>query len=488
VDLVRWTNREERLVQLAQLDEALAEWRTRRGPLYLRLAEALADAVSYGLLSAETRLPSEREAARHLGVSRGTVSRAYEVLRGNGLAETRQGSGTYLLSGSKAAGIRQVSLLSGLARERLVPIDLSVAAPQPQDLPEITVDLAAAARLLPPHGYAPAGALALRGAIAAHLSEHRCVPTRAEEVLVTQGGQGALTLLASAYLGPGERVIVEEPTYPGAIEAFSRAGAELIAIARDEAGIRPDLLAQALASGPARLLYLVPTCHNPTGSVMSEARRREVIQIAAGRELRVIDDTVMADLLFSGPSPTDLAALDPTVTIGVGSLSKSVWGGLRVGWIRAPRETILRLSRLRAALDLGSSALAQAGALAVLADFDSLLAASKARAQDRLEILAAELTRELPDWSFSRPRGGYSLWVSLPQGRAEELARRALDHGVAISAGSGAGSSERFAANLRLSAGPPPAQIREGVARLALAAKELEGERPGGLVSVVLPV
>ena len=487
MDLLKWTNPEESLVRLPRLDEALGDWRARRGPLYARLAEALADAVSYGLLASGTRLPSEREVSRHLGISRGTVGRAYDLLSSHGLAETRLGSGTWLLSGSTAVGIRQVSLLSGLARERAATIDLSVAAPQPETLPEISVDLAAAARLLPPHGYAPAGAPALRRAIAAHLTGHRGVPTRSEEVLITQGGQGALTMLAAVFLSSGGRVVVEEPTYPGAIEVFSRAGAELVGVERDEAGIRPDRLSEALGAGPARLLYLVPTCHNPTGSVMSAARRHEILAIARERSVAVLEDTVMADLLFGGPAPQDMAASDPGV-ISVGSLSKSVWGGLRVGWIRAPRQTVLRLSRLRAALDLGSPALAQAGALAALADFGPLLEASRARAKERVDVLAAELARELPDWSFPRPRGGYSLWVSLPHGGAEELARRALERGVAISTGTGAGSTDRFSAKVRLSAGPSPAQIREGVARLALAWRDLEDQVPEGASPIALPV
>lgn len=476
------------MVRLPLLEEALGDWRARRGPLYARLAEALADAASYGVLTSGTRLPSEREVSRHLGISRGTVGRAYELLSSHGLAATRLGSGTWLLSGSTSGGIRQVSLLSALAREGAAPIDLAVAAPQPEALPEISVDLATAARLLPPHGYAPAGAPALRRAIAAHLTDHRRVPSRAEEVLVTQGGQGALTMIAGAFLSPGERVIVEEPTYPGAIEVFSRAGAELVGIGRDEAGIRPDRLTEALTAGPARLLYLVPTCHNPTGSVMSGARRREVLAITRERGLPVVEDTVMADLLFVGRAPEDLAASDPARVIGIGSLSKSVWGGLRVGWIRAPAETVRRLSRLRAALDLGSPALAQAGALAALADFDPLLAASRERAREHVDVLAAELGCRLPDWSFPRPRGGYSLWISLPHDGAAELARRALDRGVAISTGTGAGSTDRFSSQVRLSAGPPPAQIREGVARLALAWRDLEGEGGEHVSPVALPV
>jgi DNA-binding transcriptional MocR family regulator len=263
------------------------------------------------LLAAGTRLPAERLLAAHLGLSRGTVVAAYESLRARAAVETRRSSGTYLCTELPSHAILAAPLLSRLIDEHQAPIDLSIGALQTRDcLPKISLTLSSAASLLPAHGYAPLGAPALRQRIAEHLTERRGVRTRADQIIVTGGGQGALTLIAAALLRPGDRVLVEAPTYPGAIEVFSRAGVEVEGIDRDHAGLVPQSLNHALSSRPARLLYLVPTCHNPTGSVMSEARRHEILRIAAAWRVPVIDDTVMADLLFDPPAPPDLAAID----------------------------------------------------------------------------------------------------------------------------------------------------------------------------------
>jgi DNA-binding transcriptional MocR family regulator len=468
---------------------ALGDWTARSGPLYLRMADAMRDAVAHGLLAPGARLPAERLLAAHLDVSRGTVVAAYHGLRAGGMARTRRGSGTFLRTTAPSDSVRPAPLLSRLVDDRQVPIDLSIGALQARDgLPQITLSLTDAAQLLPAHGYAPLGAPALRQGIAEHLTERRRVPTRADQVVVTNGGQGALSLIAAALLRPGDRVLVEAPTYPGAIEVFSRAGAEVEGIERDHAGPLPRSLERALTSRPARMLYLVPTCHNPTGGVISESRRHEILRVAATWRVPVIDDNVMADLLFAQPAPPDLAAIDPENVLSVGSLSKSVWGGMRVGWIRAPTEIILRLGRIRAALDLGSPALAQASALAVLGDFDQIVVAARARAQERLGLLACLLRAQLPDWRFPDPAGGWSLWVALPHGSADDLVQLALRHGVAISSGTSAAPDDRFSAHLRLCAGPPPEQIRRGVGLLAQAWEQLSARPAGAAPGAALPV
>lgn len=453
------------------------------------MANAVCDALAHGLIATGVRLPAERLLAAHLGVSRGTVVSAYEVLRARGRGQTRRGSGTYTVTSVRGAMIRPAPLLSRLVEERQAPIDLAIGALQARDrLPQVTVSLADAAELLPAHGYAPLGAPALRQAIAEHLTERRGVRTRADQVVVTNGGQGALSLIAAALVRSGDRVLVEAPTYPGAIEVFSRAGARVEGVDRDHAGILPHGLERALTSRPARLLYLVPTCHNPTGGVMSEARRHEILRIAAAWRVTVIDDAVMADLLLDGPAPPDLAAIDGEGVLSVGSLSKSIWGGMRIGWVRASTETVLRLGRIRAAQDLGSPALAQASALSVLRNFDEFVAPARERARERIELLASELREQIPEWSFPFPTGGWSVWVTLPFGSADELVQLALRHGVAISAGTSAAPDDRFSGHLRLCAGPPPELIREGVALLAQAWSELCARPLGILSAPALPV
>ena len=455
------------------LASKLGDWLARDGPLYARLGESIADAHAHGLLGDGMRLPSERLFARHLGISRSTVVAAYEHLRSQATAETRRGSGTWLCGGDSPPAQHQFPLLSRLVDPRRAPIDLAICALQASDeLGEVEVKLSEALCLLPPHGYSPLGAPRLRDAIAQHLTHHRGVPTRPEEVLVTNGASGALSLIAYALLHAGDHILVEAPTYPGALEIFSRAGARLEGVERDHAGMLPAGLERSLASRPTRMLYLVPTCHNPTGSVMSELRRREILRIAAESQIPVIEDTVMADLLGRTPPP-DLAAIDADGVVLVGSLSKCFWGGLRIGWIRAPAETVLRLGRARAAMDLGSPGPSQAVALAVLEDFERATSKPRALAKARLDVLVRELRTRLPSWRFAEPAGGLSVWASLPTGSAEELAQIALRHGVAISAGTASSPHGRHSNHVRLCAGPSPELIREGVRQLAIAWDEM---------------
>jgi DNA-binding transcriptional MocR family regulator len=468
-------------------------WRARRGPLYHRLGDALADGIAQGLLDPGVRLPSERTLAARLCVSRVTVVAAYELLRARGLAERRQGSGTFVAAlpagAQTAAAVYRAPILSRLMDPDQPPVDLAIGAPQlePSELPELSCSLADAARLAPRHGYDPLGLLALRAAVARYLRT-RGVPTTTEEVVITAGAQGGLTLLASALLSPGDRVLVEAPTYPGAIEAFSRAGARVETVERDHAGPLPDRLERALASGGARMLYLVPTCHNPTGAVMSEARRGEVVRLARRAGVRVIEDTVLEECLFDGERPPPLAGMDPERVVSVGSLSKSVWGGLRVGWVRASAPLVLRLGRVRAAADLGSSVTSQALARMALERIDELAAERRELARERLGVLTHELREQLPDFSFAPPRGGWSVWVSLPAGSGDDLAQLAMREGVAISSGLSAAPDDRFAGWVRLCAGPPAPVLREGVTRLARAWQAMRELPAGARERPALPV
>ena len=331
-------NSQELLIQLEDLSAAIGNWRARTGPTYLCLAAALADAAAQGHLAIGSRLPAERALAGHLGVSRGTVVAAYDALRAQRIARTRQGSGTVLLAGARATPPRRSPLLSLLVEGRRAPIDMAIGAPD-IELPDLSVSLRDAASLAPSHGYAPLGIAPLREALADRMTRDG-VPTSCEQIVVTSGGQGALSLIAATLLRPGDRVLVEAPTYPAAIEVFASSGAIVEGLDRDQAGIVPDALERAVARGPVRLLYVIPTCHNPTGGVMSEIRRREVSAIAQRRGITIVEDTVLEPMLLAGPAPPAICSIEPTGVLTIGSLSKSVWGGLRVGWIRArPRPS-----------------------------------------------------------------------------------------------------------------------------------------------------
>jgi DNA-binding transcriptional MocR family regulator len=313
-------------------------------------------------------------------------------------------------------------------------------------------------------GYHPSGHWQLRRAVADHYTQ-RGVPTDAEQVLVTNGGQQALSLLARAFVEPGGTVLVEAPTYPGALEAFREQTAFLQTLPIGLDGFE----ARARTAGRRpELAYLVSTHHNPTGVVLPPLARRR-LAVAAAARVPLIDDEVLADLAFPGQhTPPPLAAFGETV-ISIGSLSKSVWGGLRIGWIRAARPIIDRLARLRAVHDLGGNLIAQLAAAELLPHLETLCQDIAADRQARHDHLRAELARRLPQWQVPPVTGGQTLWVHLPHGDGDSFAQTALRHGVAVLPGSGldaSGGSKEF---IRIHFLAAPDTLTKAVHRLATA-------------------
>lgn len=494
LDLLMATNRANyptEIVQSADLTPKLGDWASRSGPMYQRLADAIEDCVSYGVLG-DVRLPAERDLAAHLGVSRGTVVAAYDAIRAHGIARSVRGSGTYLSPPrTGAAGLpapHESPLFSKLLNAEQALIDLAMGALQtPEMLADVRIGLRDAIGMFPRHGYAPLGAPALREAIASYLTRAgRAGPTDPRQVLVSAGGQGALSLIASGLIKPGDRVLVEAPTYPGAIEIFSRMGARIEAIERDHAGVIAGQLEDALRAGPARLLYLVPTCHNPTGATMSERRRREVLRLAADWRLLTVEDTALAEL--ADEPPPDLSAIAPERVISIGSLSKCYWPGLRIGWIRAAPEMVQRLGRLRASVDLGGPILDQAAAVHLFNDFERATAPVRGAARERLTLLVERLRLRLPDWEFDEPSGGWSVWGAMPWGSAERFAQFALRQGVAVATGGPMAPDDRYSGHVRLSAGPSPPEIARGVDLLARAWEQMAAKPNAVAEAITLPV
>jgi|1186.fasta_scaffold34854_2 DNA-binding transcriptional MocR family regulator len=460
----------------------IGAWASRSGPRYLRLADAIGDLITRESTPPGCRLPPERELAQLLAVSRGTVVAAYGALAERGTVVRRQGSGTRVAGNPDVAPSVPSHVYPQLGRfldDSEPQIDLAFGAPYIDDIVwqlqgKIADVMHGGA---PVHGYSPLGLPALRQGIADRLTATG-TPTVADDVLVTSGAQGGLALLTSLLLRPGDRVVVEAPTYPGAVELFSRAGASIVALPRDHTGPRPDDLRHALSGMGASFVFLVPTCHNPTGSVMHEQRRRELLRVCREHDVTVIEDLTTAELVFDGVYPPTLAALDERDrVISVGSFSKVLWGGLRVGFVRAPRGFVLRLGRLKAARDLGTGMLDQAAVVSVLPDIDTIVAQRRAMAQERHDHLRRELTERIPEWEIANARGGYSLWVRLPSGTGDELAAAAMTRGVAIASGSGSGPEDRFLDHVRLCYPAPPELLTEAADRLAAAWRSISGAR-----------
>jgi DNA-binding transcriptional MocR family regulator len=460
---------------VVKLVAALGDWDARPGPRYQRLADAIAAAVLRGLLDG-MRLPAERRLADRLRVSRTTVVRAYELVRERGLADSRERSGTVV----RSTGARLVARHPlGPAITRLLDgdadaIDLCIGAQRLDAvIAGLAVRLGEAEEIAGPYGYAPQGALVLREALAAHLTV-RGVPTTPDELLITSGAQGAITLLAALLVGRGRPVLVEPTTYAGALDAFGRAGGVLVPVEADAGGIRLDRLRHHLQRGPAALLYLVPNVHNPTGGELAPARREALLALAAAQGVPVLEDTVLDDLRYAGSLRPTLQELAPDAVVGVGSVSKLAWAGLRVGWIRAARPLILRLARLKGAWDLGAPVLDQLLCLRLLSDWDALAAVRRAQAQEAMGMLTGAVRAHLPDWEIVEPRGGLSAWLRVPGRSGDDVAVAALRHGVAVAPGSAHAAGDAGDGAVIVRTGAPRDQLEEGVRRLARAWDDMQ--------------
>jgi DNA-binding transcriptional MocR family regulator len=467
------------------LADLLGRWPTADGALYRLLAARIGRLADTGELPAGVRLPPERALAAALSVSRNTVALAYQVLRDEGMAASRQGSGTRLVPHrtTPAAVHRANGFFTGLL-SAAPAFDLSLAAvdcaPQVAAMLHYPGDvLNESERILLTRGtgYLPYGLPDLRAAIAWMLTTFHGIPTTADQVLITTGSMQALDLLLRCEVAPGHAVVTEDPTYPGFIDSLHRSGARPV-------GVPPgDMarLADAVAVHRPALAYLIPTHQNPTGLVLPAAERHEVIALAGRHpDITFIDDMTLAELPLSaygsgaggamdGPPP--LAALAPRLpnVVTVGSLSKTYWGGLRTGWVRAPEGIIARLAAAKAAADLGSPAFTQGLVAALMrSSHEQIIAERAGWARPRYAAMSAALSAHLPDWTWSAPAGGLTIWARRP-GDADsgEFTQAALRRGVAVVPGRLLSVSAERSPWLRLAFTLPPDDLATAVKVLA---------------------
>jgi DNA-binding transcriptional MocR family regulator len=314
----------------------------------------------------------------------------------------------------------------------------------------------------------------LREAIAARLTA-RGLPSRADEVLVTAGAQHALHLLLTLLAGPGERVLVDAPAYPRTLSAIRTARARAIAVPLTPAGWDVDAWEGTLAASSPPLAVTVADFHNPTGLVMTAEDRTALARACARAGTLLVVDETFAELRLDGPAlPPPVGAFDPgAAVVTVGTLSKSAWGGLRVGWIRASRRLVSELASVRASLDMAGPVLDQLLALELLGEWDAVLADRRALLKPRRSALLDALP---PDWTYRRPRGGMSAWVQLPAPVATRLAGLAGTRGLGVTPGPAFSVDGTFESHLRLPFTLPPDDLREAGARLRdLAADLTEG-------------
>jgi DNA-binding transcriptional MocR family regulator len=289
-------------------------------------------------------------------------------------------------------------------------------------------------------------------------------------VLVVPGALSALMVVAQALVRPRMRALVESPGYPNAHAALRRSGARRVAAPMDVDGWDLDAIGRVSRDARPGLAYLIPDFQNPTGNLMGDAQREEYAALLRRTgTVPIVDESHQALRLDGRAMPEPFAAFAPEA-VTVGSLSKSMWGGLRVGWIRCPAGLTEQLVAARVAMDLGSPVFEQLVAARLLADRESLWADRRARLRTQRDALAAALHERLPDWRFRLPAGGLSLWVELPpddRAGALDLVAEAEARDVAVSAGPAFSLDGGLDSFVRIPYTLPEDDLRTAVDRIA---------------------
>ncbi len=483
-------------------------------PLYIQLYQQLRRQITDGELTAGMRLPSERKLAEHLNVNRTTVLSAYNKLKTEGLIGSRVGDGTVVLDigvnkDGKYSKIREpawnqlfsqyinrldsflvADLLTLASRSDVIHFATGLASPESGPLEtlrgierEVVEDKNYRALMHTP----TEGLMSLRQSVS-RLMCRRGVYCRPEEIMMLAGSQEGIDLAARVFIDPGDIVVLEEPTYFPAIQAFTAVGARVIGIPVDENGMQVEVLEQLLTRYRPKLIYTSPTFQNPSGVSMSGERRRRLIELASRHGIIVLEDDAYGDLCYEGTPLPMLKSYDSEgYVIYLSTFSKNIYPGLRLGWITAHRTIINRFASARKIIDLHSNSLSQwiverfinSGALE-----EHLIKICK-EYKMRRDLMYNALEKYAPGgMRWNRPAGGYYIWCRLPDGlSANNLIAKAAEHRVAFIPGSPFFATQPGDGYVRLNFTYAKInEIEEGIKRLCAAVNELSAMNVNGSV------
>ena len=481
--------------------------RESTGPLYQQIKTHLRQGILSGILAADTRLPASRRLAQDLGVNRITVENAYAELETEGLIFSRLGSGTYVLPpdpllplpknndatwplwqqsilaqdktpqsrlpGPKRSAARHpqpISFASGIGDANMFPAE---------DFRKVLQmvmrrDGIAALDYGDRNGHGP-----LRESIA-HVLASQGIQTRPENILITAGSQQALSLVSQLLLNPGDVILVESPTYSGALDLFRALGFKIVGIPVDTQGMQVDGVEKLLQQHHPKLIYTIPNFHNPTGTCLTGPRRRQLLVLAERYNVPILEDDFVGDLRYEGRTQPALKVLDPGgCVIYVSTFSKMLMPGLRVGFLTADGPVYDGLVNFKRVNDLATSTLVQRALEAYLTvgRYQSHLRRSCQIFRKRRDVMVSAIQRHLPTgFHFDPPQGGLFIWLRLPQGLdSEELLPLAWEDGVDFAPGTPFFPDGMQGRNwLRLNfVAQAPGQIEEGIRRLGKAIKRL---------------
>jgi DNA-binding transcriptional MocR family regulator len=462
-----------RTVNGHHLARLLGSWNaaTDHTPTYARLAAAIRMLILDGRLALTTRLPGERELARTLGVSRTTITAAYDAMRADGYAESRQGSGTWTTlpdspTHHSVLPFAPAPEVSGL-------IDLAHASPEaPATALREAYEwaLGQLPHYVHGHGYSLFGIPQLRTAIADRYAA-RGLPTSPDQILVTAGAQHAFSLVVSLIADPGDRVLVEHPTYPNALDAVRRSNVRPVPVALTDDGWDVDATEAALRQTSPRLAYLSPDFQNPSGLLATDEERTALARAMTTSRTRTVIDETLAELALDEDQPPMPFAgyFRDDLAITTGTASKTFWGGMRVGWARADPATIRHLAAVRATVDNSTALIEQLAVTHLLDRIDEIRAERRAELTARRDTFVEAISRRLPGWRVRVPGGGLVLWYDIGQPVSTPLAAAAERHGVRLAAGPRFGVDGAFERRLRLPYTLPAGTLEDAADRIAAA-------------------
>lgn len=468
------------------------EWKPEKQsniPLYQQIANYIQKRIAYGEYPPGTILPSERALAKELGINRGTVVTAYDVLYSNGMIERIKGSGTKVLSDvwgltrSRIPNwdlyVERGSFLPNLPlfqhiREEILGKDLInfASGELAQDLMpyDIFKDIMTKNEFKHSLSYEhPQGNLGLRNEIVKHLKKYRNIECSSQSVLITSGAQQALHLVTQCLLNRGDSIAYEDPSYAHSLPIFRSAGLKTFKLPVGKNGINPEDILYFYQKHKIKMVFLNPIFQNPTGSLLSLDNRKRVLEISKEIGIPIVEDDPYSLISFSDDiHAATLKSLDEGGNVlYISSFSKIAASGLRIGWIVGPDNVIQRLADAKQQIDFGHSIFPQWLAAEFLDSdsFDTILQNLKQKLIEKRDTLISILREEMGDYlSFQIPKGGIHLWCQLKVEINEyRLLEEALRNGVAFVPGSLLGTKKGY---IRLTFGRVESHlIKEGIKR-----------------------